>query len=90
SACNTGRGKLTGDGVLGLSRSLITAGVPSLLASLWYVPDASTADLMVEFYRQWQLNPNKAQALRQAMLIIMKKYPKPGNWAGFTLIGEAE
>ncbi|MGE5655248.1 MAG: CHAT domain-containing protein, partial [Actinomycetota bacterium] len=57
---------------------------------LWYVPDASTADLMVEFYRQWQLNPNKAQALRQAMLIIMKKYPKPGNWAGFTLIGEAE
>ncbi|MGE5658133.1 MAG: CHAT domain-containing tetratricopeptide repeat protein, partial [Actinomycetota bacterium] len=73
SACNTGRGTLTGDGVLGLSRSLITAGVPSILGSLWYVPDASTADLMVEFYRQWQLNPNKAQALRQAMLIIMKK-----------------
>ncbi len=31
SACNTGQGKLTGDGVIGLSRSLITAGVPSIV-----------------------------------------------------------
>jgi CHAT domain-containing protein len=29
SACDTGRGTITGDGVIGLSRSLITAGVPS-------------------------------------------------------------
>ncbi|MEG4848096.1 CHAT domain-containing tetratricopeptide repeat protein, partial [Microcoleus sp. F10-C6] len=90
SACNTGRGKLTGDGVVGLSRSLITAGVPSILASLWYVPDAPTAELMAEFYRQLQQNPNKAQALRQAMLITMKKHPEPRDWAAFTLIGEAE
>ncbi|MEG4939571.1 CHAT domain-containing tetratricopeptide repeat protein [Microcoleus sp. F4-D5] len=90
SACNTGRGTVTGDGVIGLSRSLITAGVPSILASLWYVPDAPTAELMAEFYRQLQQNPNKAQALRQAMLITMKKHPDPRDWAAFTLIGEAE
>ncbi|WP_445312752.1 CHAT domain-containing tetratricopeptide repeat protein [Microcoleus vaginatus] len=90
SACNTGRGKLTGDGVIGLSRSLITAGVPSILASLWYVPDGRTAELMAEFYRQLQQNPNKAQALRQAMLITMKNHPDPRDWAAFTLIGEAE
>jgi CHAT domain-containing protein len=89
SACNTGRGKITGDGVIGLSRSLITAGVPSIVVSLWYVPDASTAALMSEFYRQLQQNPNKAVAMRQAMLITMKKHPQPQDWAAFTLIGEA-
>lgn len=90
SACNTGRGTLTGDGVIGLSRAFITAGVPSILASLWYVPDAPTAELMTEFYRQLQQSENKAQALRQAMLITMKKHPNPRDWAAFTLIGEAE
>ncbi|MEG5065761.1 CHAT domain-containing protein [Microcoleus sp. B3-A4] len=90
SACNTGRGKLTGDGVLGLSRALISAGVSSIIVSLWLVPDAATAELMAEFYRQLQLNPNKAQALRQAMLMTMKMHPNPQDWAAFTLIGEAE
>jgi len=90
SACNTGRGRLTGDGVIGLSRALITAGVPTILTSLWAVPDAPTAELMAEFYGQLQQNPNKAQALRQAMLITMKKHPEPRDWGAFTLIGEAE
>src|SRR6476469_1277687 len=90
SACNTGRGKLTGDGVVGLSRALISAGVPSIIVSLWFVPDDPTAELMAEFYRQLQQNPNKAQALRQAMLMTMKMHPTPQDWAAFTLIGEAE
>jgi CHAT domain-containing protein/tetratricopeptide (TPR) repeat protein len=90
SACDTGRGTITGDGVIGLSRSLITAGVPSVIVSLWSVPDAPTASLMTEFYRQMQQNPDKATALRQAMLTTMKQHPNPKNWAAFTLIGEAE
>ncbi|MFB8790234.1 MAG: CHAT domain-containing tetratricopeptide repeat protein, partial [Potamolinea sp.] len=90
SACDTGRGDIKGDGVVGLSRSLISAGVPSIIVSLWSVPDAPTASLMTDFYRQIQQNPNKAQALRQAMLTTMKQHPNPKNWAAFTLIGEAE
>ena len=90
SACNTGRGRVTGDGVIGLSRSFITAGVPSLVVSLWAVPDAPTASLMTEFYQNLQKSPNKAQALRQAMLTTMTQYPNPRDWAAFTLIGEAE
>lgn len=90
SACNTGRGEITGDGVIGLSRSLIAAGVPSAIVSLWYVSDAPTADLMIAFYRNLQKNPDKAQALRDAMLETMKQHPNPFDWAGFTLIGEAE
>jgi CHAT domain-containing protein len=90
SACNTGRGRITSDGVIGLSRSLISAGVPSLIVSLWSVPDAPTAELMIEFYRRLQQNPDKAQALRSAMLTTMKQHPRPSDWAAFTLIGEAE
>ncbi|MEO0537433.1 MAG: CHAT domain-containing tetratricopeptide repeat protein [Cyanobacteria bacterium P01_A01_bin.123] len=89
SACDTGRGRITGDGVVGLSRSLITAGVPSVIVSLWAVPDAPTAALMTEFYRQLQQGQTKAQALRQAMLTTMAQHPEPRNWAAFTLMGAA-
>ena len=90
SACNTGRGEITGDGVIGLSRSLIIAGVPSVIVSLWSVPDAPTASLMSEFYRNQERQLDKAQSLRQAMLITMRQHPNPINWAAFTLIGQAE
>jgi CHAT domain-containing protein len=91
SACDTGRGDITGDGVIGLSRSLFVAGVPSVIVSLWKVPDDSTAFLMTEFYRNWKDRKlDKAQALRQAMLTTRAKYPQPLDWAAFTLIGEAE
>ena len=90
SACNTGEGRITGDGVIGLSRALISAGVPSVIVSLWAVPDAPTAELMRSFYQNLQQNPNKAQALRQAMLTTMKTHSNPRDWAAFTLIGEAE
>lgn len=89
SACNTGRGKVTGDGVIGLSRSLLSAGVPSVVVSLWSVYDASTSVLMTEFYRNLQDRQlDKAQALRQAMLTVMQRTNDPIEWAAFTLIGE--
>jgi CHAT domain-containing protein len=91
SACDTGRGDISGDGVIGLSRSLFVAGVPSVIVSLWKVPDESTAFLMTEFYKNWKERKlDKAQALRQAMLTTRDKYPQPLDWAAFTLIGEAE
>jgi CHAT domain-containing protein len=91
SACNTGSGRITGDGVIGLSRSLFLAGTPSVIVSLWAVPDAPTQELMTEFYHQFKLTGDKAQSLRQAMLKMKEKYPDaPRKWAAFTLIGEAE
>ncbi|NEP16707.1 MAG: CHAT domain-containing protein, partial [Leptolyngbya sp. SIO4C1] len=86
SACDTGRGQITGDGVVGLSRSFLAAGANSVLVSLWQVPDDATAELMIEFYRQRQRHDD-AQALRQAMLTTMQTYANPQAWAAFTLIG---
>jgi CHAT domain-containing protein len=90
SACDTGQGRITGDSVIGLSRALISAGVPSVIVSLWAVPDVPTATLMTEFHRALQQRPDKAQALRQAMLTTRADHPNALNWAAFTLIGEAE
>ncbi len=90
SACNTGRAIITGDGVIGLSASLMTAGVASVVLSLWSVPDAPTCLLMMEFDRQMQANPDKAQALGQAMLTVMKEYLNRSNRAAFTLMGKCE
>jgi CHAT domain-containing protein len=89
SAGETGSSNSTGAGTLGLSLALMSAGVPSIVVSQWVVPDAPTVPFMNEFYGQLKRNPDKAQALRNAMLATMKKYPNPKYWAGFSLIGEA-
>ena len=89
SACDTGRGDLTGEGVVGISRSFSVAGVPSVIVSLWEVNDEATKALMEEFYRNLQLKKlPKAQALRQAMLTTMVDYPNPNFWSAFMLVGE--
>ncbi|NEP14806.1 MAG: CHAT domain-containing protein, partial [Symploca sp. SIO2C1] len=93
SACDTGRGEIKGEGVIGLSRSIIAAGAQSLVVSLWKVPDEATAELMAEFYTNlYEEKLDKAQALRQAMLTMLNEgeNPDPQDWAAFTVIGEAE
>jgi CHAT domain-containing protein len=87
SACNTGEGTISGDGVIGLSRAFMTAGASRVMVSLWQVPDDSTAELMQHFYRDRQRLTQDAQALRSAMLETMKSYPEPLNWAPFLIMG---
>ena len=89
SACNTGRGSISGDGLASLSSALISSGASSVIVSLWSIPDSPTAFLMQEFYYNLQQNSDKAQALRKAMLTTMEKYPDLRDWAAFTLIGES-
>ncbi len=87
TGCDTALGKITGDGVIGLSRAFLGAGADSVIGSLWGVDDMKTAFLMTQFYGNISKNTDKAGALRQAMLETMKKYPNPRDWAAFTLMG---
>ncbi|MFM2429909.1 MAG: hypothetical protein RLZZ511_1122 [Cyanobacteriota bacterium] len=87
SACDTGRGMISGDGVLGLSRSWLVAGAKNVLVSLWAVNDASTSVLMEQFYAALAMENDPALALRSAMLKTMEGYPSPYDWAAFTLMG---
>lgn len=88
SACDTGRGEVTGDGVVGLARAWLGAGAPSLVVSLWAVSDESTAMLMKTFYDGLSQDLDKATALRQAILTTAQQYDSPFDWAAFSLMGE--
>ncbi len=94
SACETGLGKqVKGEGLVGLTRGFMYAGVPRVVVSLWSVDDQATAELMVKFYRR-MLNPNSplspSQALRLAQIEMWEqnKWKSPYFWAAFTLQGE--
>ena len=90
SACDSGRGEINDDGVIGLSRAWMAAGAPSVMVTLWQIPDEATKDLMVMFYQQLAAGTRKAEALRLAMLATRAKYSDPFNWAAFLLIGEPD
>jgi CHAT domain-containing protein/tetratricopeptide (TPR) repeat protein len=90
SACDSGRGAINDDGVIGLSRAWMAAGAPSVMVTLWTIPDDATKDLMVAFYQHLAAGTRKAEALRLAILAARAKYPDPFNWAAFMLIGEPD
>lgn len=88
SACETGLGKLSGDGVFGLQRGFKNAGVHTLLMSLKKVYDASTAELMIRFYRHLERNGgNKREALVEAQKELRAMgYTDAKYWATFILL----
>ncbi|MCK5058625.1 MAG: CHAT domain-containing protein, partial [Candidatus Aminicenantes bacterium] len=92
SACQTGSGKMErGEGVTGLTRAIMYAGTPAVVASLWDVDDRATKELMVSFYRNMlEKKMDKIEALRQAKLELLKneKYASPLYWGAFVLYGE--
>jgi CHAT domain-containing protein len=87
SACDSGGGRITGDGVVGLARSFLTAGAQGVVVSLWEVDDEATAFLMSQFYRHLKQGNDRAGALRQAMLDTRERHQDPRLWAAFTFIG---
>jgi CHAT domain-containing protein len=99
SACETA----TGDerAVLGLAGVAIRSGARSTLATLWPVEDASTAEVMGQFYRELKkTEKKKLSALRSAQLSLLESLkiqptfnelkdlpPHPYYWASFVLVG---
>jgi CHAT domain-containing protein/tetratricopeptide (TPR) repeat protein len=92
SACQTALGKdIRGEGLIGLTRGFMYAGSPRVVASLWKVDDAATAELMRRFYAALlQKKLPAAQALRAAQIEMSRdeRYRSPYFWAAFTLQGE--
>ncbi len=71
SACRSGLGSVTGDGVNGLTRAFFYAGTNSVMATLWDVPDQPTNRLIARFYRHYRKNMQKSVALRLAQLELL-------------------
>ncbi|ABF39297.1 conserved hypothetical protein [Candidatus Koribacter versatilis Ellin345] len=72
SACRTGLGKITGDGIDGFSRAFFYAGTASFVATLWDVADEPTSALLPHFYRELNAGRTRAVALRNAQLAVMR------------------
>lgn len=89
SACQTGQGKATSEGLYGLQRAFKKAGVGTIVMSLWSVSDKTTSEFMIAFY-ECLVNPhnawNKRKAFEEAKQIIRKKHPDPYYWAAFVML----
>ena len=95
SACETGLGDITGDGVFGLQRGFKKAGANSILMSLWKVDDEATCLLMTEFYKKWiGEGKTKHDALEFAKQMVRshkeKGWDDPKYWAAFILLDGLE
>lgn len=89
SACKTGQGKVTAEGVFGLQRAFKKAGVGTIIMSLWNVDDKVTSEFMIAFYEQLTdkaNNWNKRKAFEQTKEIIHKEHPDPYYWAAFVML----
>ena len=88
SACQTGQGTVTSDGVFGLQRGFKKAGANSLLMSLWKVDDEATCILMTEFYKNWMDGKSKYESLEIAKEKVrsIDGWEDPKYWAAFILL----
>lgn len=91
SACQTAAGD--DRAALGLAGLAIKAGARSAIATLWFINDKASSDLITGFYHQLKENRlSKAKALQQAQIHLIKNtkntvYQHPYYWSAFLLIG---
>ena len=87
SACHSGQGESTSEGLYGLQRAFKKAGVHTIVMSLWEVSDIKATEFMVEFYKALNENSwNKREAFKVAQKIIRDRYPDPYYWASFVML----
>lgn len=87
SACETAAGD--DRSALGLAGVAVKAGARSALATLWFINDQATSNLINRFYQGLkESSASKAQALREAQVALLDHpiYRHPGYWAPFLLI----
>jgi CHAT domain-containing protein len=90
SACESGLGKVVkGDEIVGFTRSFLSAGASSMVASLWPVADDSTEALMTRMYQSMTEGADLMDSMRVAQIEVQKKrrFAHPFFWAPFNVIG---
>ncbi|MGW1786475.1 CHAT domain-containing protein [Streptomyces sp. NPDC002143] len=89
SACETGAGLVTGDGVIGLSRAFLARGPTTLLTTLYEVREQIALDVVHRFHEHWRgAGLGAAAALRHAQWELLETFPdQPHLWAPFVLFG---
>lgn len=86
SACETGLGEITDEGVYGLQRAFKNAGAKSIIMSLWEVDDKATSLMMQSFYINLSKGMDKRDAFDSAQKEVRKKYTDPRYWSAFIML----
>jgi CHAT domain-containing protein len=93
SGCQSAVGDYTrGEALSMLTQSFFAAGVPSVIASLWEVDDALSAEVMYSFHYNHRVKHQEfgealSQALRSLIYETNSKRRHPYYWAAFLLSG---
>jgi CHAT domain-containing protein/Tfp pilus assembly protein PilF len=88
SACySTGKRTYSGEGLVGLSWAFLRAGAHNVIGALWDVSDASTPQIVDEFYGELKKGKSPGAALRTAKLSLLHSgaFRSPFYWAPFQL-----
>lgn len=89
SACQTAAGD--DRAALGMAGVAVKSGARSAVASLWFVNDQSSSELIAAFYKHLWQEPgiSKAQAMQKAQLSLLETwtYRHPCYWAPYLVIG---
>lgn len=82
-------GRINTDGVVGLTRSLLSAGAQCVLFSLWPVPDQASKLLMKTLYTALLDGVKVTKALSLAVKTVQTtaQFSHPSNWGGWVLVG---
>ncbi len=81
----------SGEGPLSLARAFLSAGAPTVVASLWPVPDGPTAPLITSLHQRLRAGDEPAAALRAAQLALLRSQQpslrSPAVWSVFEAFG---
>jgi CHAT domain-containing protein len=70
--------------------AFLVAGARCVVASLWKVADAETAEMMQLFYQELKIGRSVGTALTLAKRQMIARYPsRPEVWASFQCYGDA-
>ena len=87
SACQTGQGNATAEGLYGLQRAFKKAGVGTMVMTLWSVSDKVATEFMIKFYESLVENDwDKHKAFEQTKSYIRTQHPDPYHWAAFVML----
>lgn len=87
SACQTGQGNATAEGLYGLQRAFKKAGVGTMVMTLWSVSDKVATKFMIKFYESLVENDwDKHKAFEQTKSYIRTQHPDPYHWAAFVML----
>jgi CHAT domain-containing protein/tetratricopeptide (TPR) repeat protein len=87
SACETALGpEVRGEGLVGMSSTMLARGARAVVASLWPVADETGALLMTEFYQHMlrdSMGPDAALGAAMRSMVLRDHAADPALWAAF-------